>query len=108
VLGYSISKLTPKESAELRNKSIGFIFQTYNLLPVYTVYENVEFALLLQKIPADVRHKAVMIDFIHSQLAKSEYENCRFGDCNFSDTDISGYIFCDCEFICRINAIDKF
>jgi len=60
VLGYSISKLTAKESAELRNKSIGFIFQSYNLLPVYTVYENVEFALLLQKIPSDARHKAVM------------------------------------------------
>jgi putative ABC transport system ATP-binding protein len=60
VLGYSISKLSMKESAELRNKSIGFIFQSYNLLPVYTVYENVEFALLLQKIPSDARHKAVM------------------------------------------------
>jgi putative ABC transport system ATP-binding protein len=60
VLGYSMSKLTAKESAELRNKSIGFIFQSYNLLPVYTVYENVEFALLLQKISADARRKAVM------------------------------------------------
>jgi putative ABC transport system ATP-binding protein len=60
VLGHSISKLTAKESAELRNKSIGFIFQSYNLLPVYTVYENVEFALLLQKMPAEARRKAVM------------------------------------------------
>lgn len=60
VLGHSISSLTAKESATLRNKSIGFIFQSYNLLPVYTVYENVEFALLLQKISAEERHKAVM------------------------------------------------
>ena len=44
----------------LRNKHIGFIFQTYNLLPVYTVYENVEFALLLQKLSASERKKKVM------------------------------------------------
>jgi putative ABC transport system ATP-binding protein len=60
VLANPISKLTAKEAAELRNRSIGFIFQSYNLLPVYTVYENVEFALLLQKMPADIRRKAVM------------------------------------------------
>ncbi len=60
VLGQSISLLTNKQSAKLRNKHIGFIFQTYNLLPVYTVYENVEFALLLQNLPASARKKAVM------------------------------------------------
>ena len=60
VLGQSIASLTNKQSAKLRNKHIGFIFQTYNLLPVYTVYENVEFALLLQNLPASVRKKAVM------------------------------------------------
>ncbi|MDR0724460.1 MAG: ABC transporter ATP-binding protein [Prevotellaceae bacterium] len=60
VLEHSISKLTSKESAELRNRNIGFIFQSYNLLPVYTVYENVEFALLLQKTPVEARHRAVM------------------------------------------------
>lgn len=60
VLGQSIASLTAKESATLRNKSIGFIFQSYNLLPVYTVYENVEFALLLQNMFSAERHKAVM------------------------------------------------
>lgn len=60
VLGKNISKLTHKESAWLRNKHIGFIFQVYNLLPVYTVYENVEFALLLQDIPKVQRQKMVM------------------------------------------------
>ena len=44
VLGKSISQLTHKQSAKLRNLHIGFIFQTFNLLPVYTVFENVEFA----------------------------------------------------------------
>ena len=60
VLGKSISSLTHKQSATLRNRHIGFIFQTYNLLPVYTVYENVEFALLLQNLSASARKKAVM------------------------------------------------
>jgi putative ABC transport system ATP-binding protein len=60
VLGKSIASLTHKQSALLRNRHIGFIFQTFNLLPVYTVYENVEFALLLQNLSGSQRKKAVM------------------------------------------------
>jgi len=60
VIGKSIRSLTHKQAAMLRNINIGFIFQTYNLLPVYTVYENVEFALLLQKKTFSERKKAVM------------------------------------------------
>lgn len=60
VLGKNVSLLTHKQSAVLRNRHIGFIFQTYNLLPVYSVYENVEFALLLQNMSGSERKKAVM------------------------------------------------
>ena len=60
VLGQDIGSLTNKESAHLRNKDIGFIFQVFNLLPVYTVFENVEFALLLQGVPVAARKKRVM------------------------------------------------
>ncbi|NIA18716.1 MAG: ATP-binding cassette domain-containing protein [Simkaniaceae bacterium] len=60
VLGQSISDLTAKKAAELRNHNLGFIFQTYNLLPVYTVYENVELPLLLLKMSAAERKKAVL------------------------------------------------
>ena len=60
VMGKNISDLSHKESAHLRNIHIGFIFQVYNLLPVYTVFENVEFALLLQNIGESERRKAVM------------------------------------------------
>lgn len=59
VLGQSIGKLSHKAAARLRNQNLGFIFQTYNLLPVYTVYENVEFPLLLLKMPTEERKKAV-------------------------------------------------
>lgn len=60
VLGKPIEKLSAKESAELRSRYFGFIFQTYNLLPVYTVYENVEFPLLLLGMDKEQRHEAVI------------------------------------------------
>lgn len=60
VLGLKIETLTHARAAELRNRSIGFIFQTFNLLPVYTVFENVEFPLLLLRVPPAERKKAVM------------------------------------------------
>ena len=59
VLGKIVNDLSHKEAAQLRNRYIGFIFQTFNLLPVYTVYENVELPLLLLKMPADEREKAI-------------------------------------------------
>ena len=60
VLGQSISELTAKKMANLRNHHLGFIFQTYNLLAVYTVYENVELPLLLLKMPAVERKQTVL------------------------------------------------
>jgi putative ABC transport system ATP-binding protein len=60
VLNKDIKALSHKDAASLRNYNIGFIFQVFNLLPVYTVFENVEFALLLQKNSANERKDAVM------------------------------------------------
>ncbi|MFH1850851.1 MAG: ABC transporter ATP-binding protein [Candidatus Neomarinimicrobiota bacterium] len=60
VLDYSVRNLSTKQSADLRNQHLGFIFQTYNLLPVYTVFENVELPLLLLKMSAPERKKLVM------------------------------------------------
>ncbi len=60
VLNKDIKTLSHKEAASLRNFNIGFIFQVFNLLPVYTVFENVEFALLLQNNSAKQRKEAVM------------------------------------------------
>lgn len=60
VLGNSIGNLNAKEAATLRKENMGFIFQSYNLLHVHTVYENVEFPLLLLNISASKRHKMVM------------------------------------------------
>ncbi len=49
-----------RTASAYRKKHIGFIFQTFNLLPVYTVYENVELALLLLKKTESERKDAVM------------------------------------------------
>ena len=59
MLGSSLLGKSNKELAALRRDGIGFIFQGYNLLPVYTVYENVEFPLLLLNMKSDERDKMV-------------------------------------------------
>jgi len=59
VIGNSINNLTAKGAAKLRKSKLGFIFQTYNLLPVYTVFENIEFPLLLLDLSAKERKKAI-------------------------------------------------
>jgi len=60
VLGTDVARLSHREAARLRNHHIGFIFQTFNLLPVYTVFENVEFPLLLRGVDAARRKTMVM------------------------------------------------
>lgn len=60
VMGRKVEDLSHKEAAALRNRHIGFIFQTFNLLPVYTVFENVEFPLLLLDLSAGERRRMTM------------------------------------------------
>jgi putative ABC transport system ATP-binding protein len=60
VLGRSIGTLTAREAAKLRKENLGFIFQSYNLLAVHTVFENVEFPLLLLDYSSAERKKMVM------------------------------------------------
>jgi len=56
-----VSHLGKQDAAEFRGKNIGFIFQDFNLLPVLTVYENVEYPLLMvQNAPAKERRKRVL------------------------------------------------
>lgn len=59
VIGTSIKSISARRASVLRKKHIGFIFQTYNLMPVYTVFENVEFPLLLLNMTTAERKKAV-------------------------------------------------
>ncbi len=55
-----VSALSRKESAAFRGKNIGFIFQDFNLIPVLTVSENIEYPLLMvQSLPAAERKTRV-------------------------------------------------
>ena len=55
--GIDISKSTENELSEIRNKKIGFIFQSFNLLPRLTALENVELPLIYSSVPKEERHK---------------------------------------------------
>lgn len=58
VLGHDVATLSRRQRADLRLRSIGFVFQSYNLVPVLTAIENVEFVLELQGHGADRRARA--------------------------------------------------
>jgi putative ABC transport system ATP-binding protein len=53
--GYSLEAMTQSELADMRLHNVGFIFQAYNLIPVLSAVENVEFVMLLQGISARER-----------------------------------------------------
>ena len=61
VAGSDIGALTDGERAAWRAANIGFVFQTYNLMPVLSALENVELPLLLSKLPADERRKRAQL-----------------------------------------------
>jgi len=58
--GTSITTLSTKEKAEFRKNELGFVFQTFNLIPVLTAYENVEMPLILVNMPAEEKKKRVI------------------------------------------------
>lgn len=57
--GRDLSKLSAKELAWVRRRRLGFVFQTFNLVPVLTAYENVELPLLLTGVSATERKRRV-------------------------------------------------
>jgi putative ABC transport system ATP-binding protein len=59
VLGTNLAKLNESELAAWRNSHIGYIFQTFNLIPVLTAFENVELPLLLTKLAKTERRRNV-------------------------------------------------
>ncbi len=54
-----LSEMTGRELSDFRRDHIGFIFQAYNLVPVLTVVENVEYVMVLQRIGREERHRRV-------------------------------------------------
>jgi putative ABC transport system ATP-binding protein len=61
VLGQPVARLSRRARAGLRLRSIGFVFQAYNLMPVLTARENVEFVLELQGMGSSRRDRATEV-----------------------------------------------
>jgi len=57
--GEDASKLSDARLSDFRNRTMGFIFQNFNLIPVLSVFENVEYPLLLQHVPSRERRERV-------------------------------------------------
>jgi putative ABC transport system ATP-binding protein len=58
--GHDLSTMSPGEKSDLRLTRLGFIFQSYNLIPVLSAFENAEFVLSLRGMPAEERKQRVM------------------------------------------------
>jgi len=61
ISGQDLGRMTETQRAHWRSQNVGFIFQTYNLLPVLTAAENVELPLLLTKLPSSERKERARI-----------------------------------------------
>jgi putative ABC transport system ATP-binding protein len=57
--GHSFDQMSQSQLADLRLNKVGFVFQAYNLIPVLSAAENVEFVMLLQGLPAKERRQRV-------------------------------------------------
>ena len=55
--GNALDKMTQSELASLRLQKVGFVFQAYNLIPVLSAFENVEFVMLLQGVRSAERRE---------------------------------------------------
>ncbi|MGH9407546.1 MAG: ABC transporter ATP-binding protein [Terriglobia bacterium] len=60
VLGENVASVSEDRLARWRNRHVGFVFQTFNLIPVLNAYENVELPLLLTKLSAAERKQHVL------------------------------------------------
>ena len=73
--GIATGDLTDREITTLRHKTLGFIFQSFNLIPVLNVYENVEFPLLLGKTGGSSRERADWIDHLVEGVGLADWHD---------------------------------
>jgi putative ABC transport system ATP-binding protein len=58
--GQALEKMKPSQLADMRLHQVGFVFQSYNLIPVLSAVENVEFVMLLQGMPLQERRRKAL------------------------------------------------
>jgi putative ABC transport system ATP-binding protein len=69
VAGQAVGRLSDKALSDFRSRHIGYIFQSFNLFPVLTAFENVEYPLLLCGVPAAERRRRVTAALESVELA---------------------------------------
>jgi putative ABC transport system ATP-binding protein len=69
--GEDTGRLGDARLSDFRNRHMGFIFQSFNLIPVLSVFENVEYPLLLQKVPA--RQRRARVQDLLQKVGLEEY-----------------------------------
>lgn len=69
--GEDTSRLGDGRLSDFRNARMGFIFQSFNLIPVLSVFENVEYPLLLQRVPA--RQRRTRVNELLGKVGLSEF-----------------------------------
>jgi putative ABC transport system ATP-binding protein len=76
--GTKTSGMTDNEITRLRHRTLGFIFQSFNLIPVLDVYENIEFPLLLNaKTKGTKEERRQWIDFLIEEVGLTQWRNHR-------------------------------
>lgn len=73
IYGEDITRFNDTALSDFRNRFLGFIFQSFNLIPVLTAFENIEYPLLLQKVSKNERRKKV--SEIMEMIGLAEYKN---------------------------------
>lgn len=58
--GFNVEKLSDKAKSKLRNEKVGFIFQSFNLIPELNLYDNVDMPLRYRKLSSKERHERIM------------------------------------------------
>ena len=69
--GENTGSLGDARLSEFRNRRMGFIFQSFNLIPVLSVFENIEYPMLLQRVPA--RERRARVEELLRMVGLEEY-----------------------------------
>ncbi|TVR65970.1 MAG: ABC transporter ATP-binding protein [Spirochaetaceae bacterium] len=77
VIGQETSGLTDRQITRLRHEAIGFIFQSFNLVPVLNVFENIEFPLLLGPKPPPRGERKEYVDFLIQEVGLTDWRTHR-------------------------------
>jgi len=75
--GISLTSLNDKELTRLRHEMIGFVFQSFNLIPVLTVRENIEFPLLLGEKAKITPEKREYVDYLAKEVGLQDHKKHR-------------------------------